>query len=474
MIPYKDIKEIEDVESSRSNEMQNALDLWYNLYLDQAPWLKKDQVYSLNIAAFICSELARQILLEVKWDITGVKQKSSDEPVMNPRAQYLKAELQNLFKQLRQKLEQGLAAGGLVIRPYPHNGHIWFDFTMAWSLYPIAFDDSGMLTDVIFRDIYDEGKYRYTRLERHTQQDDGSVIITQRAFKSADKNSIGKEVSLQEVAGWQDLQPEAKVTDVNGNLFGIFKTACANNIDVDSPIGVSAFARAVNTIEQADKQYSRFIWEYESTETAIDVDPLALRQDSDGNTVTPKLNERLFRAVNLGSDGTYNIFSPTIRDASQINGMNQLFLRIEDQTGLSRGTLSDANIEARTATELKINKQRSYDTISDNQAALEDCLREVIHAMDVYATLYNLAPQGDYEVSFEWDDSVITDMEAQTQEKLMLVNSGIMSKAEFRQWYFGETKAQAETAIQNMNTESTSGIDAIINSMGEGIPPQPE
>ena len=66
-------------------------------------------------------------------------------------------------------------------------------------------------------------------------------------------------------------------------------------------------------------------------------------------------------------------------------------MKIEDQSGLARGTLSDANTEARTATELTILRNRTYTTIADNQQALERALREVVRAMDKYADLYNLA-----------------------------------------------------------------------------------
>lgn len=471
MMPYKEITQIENMETPLSSEMQNAMDLWFKMYLDRAPWLKEDKVFSLNIPAFICSEVARQVLQEMKWDITGKAAIEGSDETMNPRAQFLKEEFKKLLIQLRQKLEHGMAAGGMVIRPYPKNGHIYFDYTMDWGLYPVAFDDSGDLIDVIFQDIYDEGKVRYTRLERHAKQDDGSVIITNRAFKSTNKDAIGKEVSLSEVSCWSNLEPEVQIQNVNGNLYGWYKVAVANNIDVDSPMGASIYAKATKTIRKADEQYSRFLWEFEATEAAIDVDPLALRPKRDGNGYEQsKLNERLFRAVDLGVEGTYHIFSPNIREASQIAGMNQLFLRIEDQVGLSRGTMSDANIDAKTATELRINKQRSYSTIADNQKALEACLKDVIYAMDVYATLYKLAPSGEYEVSFEWDDSIITDMSAQTQERLMLVNAGLMGKVEFRMWYFGETEAQALAAVQKISAESVSGIDTALDSLG--IPSQ--
>ena len=476
MIPHKNIESVEHIETPVSTEMINALDKWYNMYLNKADWLKQDKVKSLNLPAFICSEVARQVVLEMKWNITGkLNGKTTDKDgnnIMNPRAEYLKKEFERCIRVLRQKLEQGCAAGGMMIKPYPKGGHIYFDWTMDWSLYPIAFDDDGNLADVILPDVYTEGKTVYTRLERHTLQPSNdpkipdSVKITQRVFKSNMKDNIGVEVSLSEVPQWAGLEPEATVQASDGQMFGWYKVASANSIDVDSPMGAAVFSKAADTIKQADFQFSRLLWEFEGSELAIDVDPLALkpRKDDNGKEM-PRLNERLFRAVDLGADETYKVFNPNIRDVSLINGLNQILMRIEDQVGLARGVISDPNTDARTATELLIVKQRSYATISDNQKSLEVCLRDVVRAMDKYASMYKLAPEGEYEVSFEWDDSIITDVNQQMQERLLLLDKKIIGEAEFRKWYFGETEAQAKaaiTAIQDEEIARAKSLQALL------------
>ncbi len=478
LVPYRAIESVEQVETPISTDMANALDDWYNMYINKPEWLS-ETVQSMNLPAFISSELARQIVLEMKWNITGKNEAGETQTedggeITNPRSEYLKAEFEKCINILRQKLEQGCAAGGMTVKPYPKDGHIFFDWTMDWSLYPVAFDDDGNMADVIFRDTYTEGKTIYTRLERHTVDGD-NVKISQRAFKSTVKDTIGTEIPLTDVPFWSQLEPEVTVTDTGGQMFGWFKVAAANSVDVDSPMGASCYCKARDTIKQADMQYSRLLWEYEGSELAIDVDPTVLRpkKTEGGGLEMPKLNERLFRAVDVEQrdHDLYNVFSPVIRDGALINGLNQLLMRIEDQCGLSRGTLSDANTEARTATELRIIKQRSYATVADNQKALEHCLKEVIRAMNVYADLYDLAPDGEYEVSFEWDDSIITDTEQQVQERMMLLNAGLISKAEFREWYFNETPDQAQAAIDAITDEDVKAQTAGMNALLPTNPP---
>lgn len=468
LIPYKEISSLEGIESPVSAKMQKALTDWQGMYQASPPWLDLNSgVHTMNIAAFVCSEIARQILLECKWNITGTDTDPvTGEDVTNPRAEFLKTEFQKCMDTLRPKLEIGCAAGGFTIKPYPNkSGGFSFGYVFDWDLYPEAFDNEGNLHDVVFPDKFQRGKVYYTRLEKH-KSDGNNVIITNRAFRSTNPDTLGNEISLSEVEQWSELAPEATAIEANGPLFGWFRTANANTIDITCPLGAAVFDKAADVIRQADeKMYSALLWEFEGSQLAVDVDHSVLRphQDADGVRQTvPRLQQRLFRGVNVPPNGEkgsfYNLFSPAIRDANYINGLNQLLIRIEDLCGLSRGTLSDANTEARTATELKIIKQRSYATIADNQKALEKCLRDVIRAMDYYATTYNLTPPGEYDVSFEWDDSIITDSQQQMSERLTLVSEGLMSAVEFRQWYFGETETQARAAIQAIREESAREI----------------
>ena len=128
ILPYKNIEAVEQVETPISTDMANALDDWYNMYINKAEWLS-DTVKSLNLPAFISSELARQIVLEMDWSITGKTkdgetQENDGSDVMNPRAEFLKTEFERCITVLRQKLEQGCAAGGMTVKPYPKDGHI--------------------------------------------------------------------------------------------------------------------------------------------------------------------------------------------------------------------------------------------------------------------------------------------------------------------------------------------------------------
>ena len=201
--------------------------------------------------------------------------------------------------------------------------------------------------------------------------------------------------------------------------------------------------------------------DYVSTKFDVDRDALKFVTDpnGEGRSVLPQSQQRLFRKIDLNAEDTYNVFAPTLRDASISNGLNIILTRIEDACGLSRGTLSQVDtITAKTATELKILKQRSYATNQDIQMALQEALEDAIYVMDVYSTLYEITPPGEYEASFEWDDSIIVDSESELSKRITLMQNKLASHLEIRMWYFGETENQARAALQQIDKEATQAM----------------
>ena len=355
------------------------------------------------------------------------------------------------------------------------NAEIEFDYIQADRFFPLCFDANGKVVEAAFiQTKVDKAKERvFVRLEYH-KLEKRTVTVQNFAFESddmslANSNSIksasnlGRPISLKEVPEWASLQPKTVIEGVDRLLFAYFRMPEANTIDPYSPLGVSGYSRVVQLIKDADMQYSRLLWEYEAGEMAIDVDRDALKFMTDpqgeGYTVLPEKQQRLFRKVDLNTEDTYNVFAPSLRDVSIVHGLNTIFMRIEDSIGLSRGTISDVNTqEAKTATELKILKQRSFATNADIQAALQDALTDVVYVMDVYCTLYEVTPPGEYEVSFEWDDSILVDSESELSKRITLMQNGLASKLETRMWYFGETENQARAAMMQIEKEATQAM----------------
>ena len=60
---------------------------------------------------------------------------------------------------------------------------------------------------------------------------------------------------------------------------------------------------------------------------------------------------------------------------------------------------------------------------------------------------------GEYNVSYEWDDSLISSPEEELQRRMMLRQSGIESRLNLRMWYYGETEEQAMLQLARVDQE---------------------
>lgn len=428
MVGTADIKKYFGVDAAVTNEMITATDLWMDMYSGVSDGV------SLQLPSSIASEIARLATIEMQSEISG-----------SGRAGYLNEQYQRIKSMLRVQIEYGCAGGGLALKPYISNNSIQVDFVKANAFVPTAFDNSGRMSGAVFSDKIRIGNTYYTRLESHRLEGD-RYTVENKAFRSDTESYIGSEAPLDSVEAWGDIAPEVAISGVSAPLFAYFKVPIANIIDQQSPLGTSVYSRAVDLIREADKQFRRLVWEFESGERAVYVDLAAFKTDP--KTHKPKLpDKRLYRTLNVGDDNFFEDWSPAFREASILSGLNKMLQTIEYTCGLAYGTLSDPQNVDKTAEEIRASKQRSYCLISDVQKSLQTALDALIYAMDVYCTLYNLAPAGRYDVSYEWDDSIIADRQAEFAERMQLVTMRAMQPWELRAWYLGEPEEVAKAAV---------------------------
>jgi len=434
MIGKQTIKQAMQVDIAISEPMIEALELWAKMYANDSPWLKENEIYSLNLAAAIASEIARTATIEMMMTIEGSK-----------RADYLAAQFEKVLDKLRDVIEFGSAKGGLILKPYVDGKNLNVDFVHADQFYPVEFDRNGNIISAVFVDQRKKGDSWYTRLEFHELSDTG-YQVRNAAYKSNSGDMLGTKVSLSVIDDWDGLEEEALITGVDKPLFAYFRYPLANNIDASSPLGVSCFSRAVDLIKQADLQWSNLMWEFEATQAAIFVDVLAFGKDTSGKPILP--NKRLYRTLETGSaEGElFKEWTPSIREQNILNGLDRILKQIEFTCGLAYGTLSDPNTIEKTATEIASAKQRSYATVVDVQKAVKSALDDLLYAMDTWATLSKV-PKGKYTATYDFDDSVIVDKDAQFQRDLRLVQQGIMSTVEFRMRNMGEDEKTAKAKV---------------------------
>lgn len=408
-----------------SHKMESALDVWIDMY--ESGNGTPEEKRSLELPAGISSEFARLSLAE-----SSVKINEENE-----RAKFLSTQFQNFWNQFTQKAEMAFALGSMALKPYISGGRICVDLVRADRYVPMAFDDTGNVTAAVFMSRKMIGKRYYTRLESHTwDADTHRYTVENRAYMSLSDGALGSQCDLSAVDGWDKLQPYQEIANVDRPLFAVFRVPSANRIDMDSAAGCSVYANAVDLINEANRIWGEILWEYEGTELAIDASMDLFdfsKKDKDRSRLKRGIH-RLFRKYDFGETSDISklmqTFSPAIRDQSLFNGLNHILQRIEFSVGLAYGTISEPQDIEKTAEEIRSSKQRSYVHISAMQKSLEDALNHLLYAMDVYTTLYDLAPDGEVSLTCNWGDSVLEDTDKEFQRRLQLFQAGAL-KAEY-------------------------------------------
>ena len=431
-----------------SMTMEKYIALWYAMMVNTPPW-QDCNVKVVGLPAAICREVARPTLVEFTANITG-----------SQRADYLNDGFQLAKENFSKALELGLALGGVALKPYIYGDKLLVDMTGAAGFQPTKFDPTGRCIGGVFRDkpVKVNGKY-YVRLESHDLTDT-TYTIKNKAYYSDSTGSVGAPAPLDVVPEWADIQEEVTIQNMDGPLFAYFKPPIANTADTNSLCGMSIYgdAATVELIKQADEQWERLRWEFKSGERKVLMD---------GNTTTANMfDKRLFEIGAFTADGDfYQFLNPELRNDAVYKGFQDVLRRIEFNVGLSYGDISDPQTVEKTATEIRSSKQRKYVLISSIQTALEHAFDALIYAMDVYATLYGLAADGEYEVTYDWGDSILDDQETKDKEfarDLQLTNAGVMNPWELRAKYFNEDEETAKAALpkmQDMVTEQQQEVE---------------
>lgn len=461
------------IDVATSDVMIAAIDRWMAMYQGDAPWLKHSDI-SLGLPAKIAQEIARMVTLEFSVTVTG-----------SGRADWLSGQIQPVSDDLRRSVEYACAGGGLVFKPYVDGTDIAVDCVLANDFYPTSFNSRKEITGAVFVERKNVGKKQYTRLEYHQidtqpasdgKRSTGRYIIQNKAFVGEGDNDCSREVALTDVDEWASLEPITTIENVDFPLFGYLRIPLGNTVDPKSPIGVSVYEKATKNIREADLQYQRLLWEYEGGEMAIDAVEDAFITDPKTNEVRlPAGKERLFRPnlldpKTLNAESLFKTFAPTLRDSNYGNGLNKLLQLVEDDCGISRGTFSDPEKDARTATEIKTQKQRTYSTVTDIQKATQTALDALLRAMDALCTLYKMQPAGTYSAAYLWDDSIVVDSDAERMSDLNDVRNGLMRKWEYRMKWYGEDEKTAKAVIAEIAAadESDDALMGFANTQQEG------
>lgn len=83
----------------------------------------------------------------------------------------------------------------------------------------------------------------------------------------------------------------------------------------------------------------------------------------------------------------------------------------------------------------------------DVQKAFQSAHEHLIKAMYILAILYDLAPDGEYETMFDFDDSIVVDREVEFKRLMQMAAAKMIRAEKVVAWYFGVSEKEAKEML---------------------------
>ncbi|NCB52459.1 MAG: phage portal protein [Clostridia bacterium] len=410
---------------------------------------------SLRMAKKVCEDHANLILNE------KVQISASD----NAAQEYIKGTMQaNNFRVQGNKLvERSFALGsGAFVEHSDGKGGVMIDYIRADMIYPLSWDGD-TITECAFGSILKSGKSTMIYLNIHAIVDGNYVIYN----KLVPEEDGALPISPDDTGLLPNGMAAAVHTGSPTPRFQIIGPNTANNIDLDSPLGISIYANSIDVLKTIDLIYDSYDNEFRLGKkrvlingalTKVVVDPASGDQMpifDDNDTEFYGLPE--FEA---DKDPIHEINMELRADAHE-KGLQRFLNILSDKCGLGNDRYIFERGTARTATEVISEKSDLYQNLKKNELTIEAALIGLCRAVaEIGGYISN------FEVTVDFDDSIIEDKASKRTRMQLLVSQGKFPLWRYLKEYEGydektarEIEAETKTTGETLNfSDSDMGV----------------
>ena len=402
--------------------------------------LAYERIDNINFSSIFANKLANYTICDSNLDIGGE----------NPRVELLNKTGQSMWKKAKKITSMAFGYGGVFLIPYVKNNKLFYNI-VPQSRVTIDATEGDLITGAtvlaerkeISKGIGQTKTYiRWTNYKLERINDVEYNCVTEQKFT----DETGTEIPVPDF--WKNILLKQVISGVDRALMGYIKSPI-NNRRTNDKYGVPITYGCEATILEIRETMKQIIREYELKECFVGVDTTMFREKN-GKDVLPQ--NGLFKRIDASEDDFFEVFDPQFRDYTI--RLQELYKRLEHEVGTSYGILSEVESNNATATEIKRAMYDTFTIVDDMRSNIEKGLDDFFYACNVLANAYNLSPQGEYEINFDWSYSLIEDTQAEWSQMVYANNKGIISNIEMRQWIKpDETLEESKNAIEEIKKE---------------------
>lgn len=409
-------------------ETYDHISVWLEWYQNEVKKFHKYKVYDgigvheedryrLGMAKKVCEDWANLILNEKVAIKAGEYEERLNE-ILDANSFRVRG---------NQLIELAFALGtGAFVEYLDEDNNPVIDYVRADMIYPLSYDNNDT-TECAF------GSYRsykgkeciYLQIHRFGKDTEGenpSLYYIENRYVDLE-SGMGLELP--------DNMLGKVCTGSEKPLFQIIMPNTVNNIDPDSPMGISVFANAVDEVKGCDLVYDSYMNEFilgrKRILVPISMAKVALQQGNDGKQANLHFDpsETVFYQMpaDRNSDLKPTEIDMSIRAQEHELGIQRTLDLCSFKCGLGTGRYQFNGSGVKTATEVISDKSDLFQNLKKNELPIKAA---IIHMVQAVAFLDG---KGDsLEVTVDFDDSIIEDSSATIDRNIKLVEGGLRSK----------------------------------------------
>lgn len=441
-------------------DMSAHIETWYQWYTATHPFYKERylgvdgrsherQKLSLRPARRVCREWASLIANEMR-----AQSESADA---NEWVQGF-CEDEGLYALFQRGIERAFAMGTGAMA-------LWFDVRDgetsirvrrydAKMVLPLTWDEDGTSECAFCTRVTAKGK-QAVQLQMHVMDDEtGTYHIRTKVWRD------GKPLDPASLGIIEDFD-----TRCAERTFCLLSPAIDNTVQDTSPYGVSVFHDAIDAMRMLDTAWTAL---YDETDllravlmipdTMIDVET----EEDGSKRAVPfgSREQRLYRltSASIGEEGKPYAFAPAMRTDAIHGVYADACAALGDECGFgSQYFKPDKAGGLKTATEVSSDNSALMRNIRNHENALGKELGRLLTALVECARVHTSASvaEGFEPVSIVWDDSIITDTQAEKTQMLAEIAAGVVPKWMYLARFYGMSEEDAQAAMPEQTVLDT-------------------
>lgn len=335
------------------------------------------------------------------------------------------------------------------------NARIKLEFVECKKIIPLTWENQKIIECAFVTTKHKKGQ-TYIYIAMHVLDENKNYVIKNYMFKG--KYSSFVEANEEEKEGFISEFP----TNSNIPWFAIITPNICNNIDIETPFGISVYANAIDTLKSLDDAYDGLDNEINLGRRRVFIAEEMMTYDNGEGKMTFDPNDisvyRMPKGFN--KDSMIEHDSSDLRTDKYSSAVDYQLMLLSLKCGFGKERYKFDGASIQTATGVISENSDMFRTLKKHELIAESALTTIVKAIAYASTTFGNMNINADEVTIDFDDSIIEDKGAEQVRAQAEVGNKTRSRKSYMKNIRNMTDKQIKEELQEIQEESMSNQEA--------------